>query len=149
MHFLQNVVAVFFVNSKSSWIFRSWGAFTLKSQCPELLQGTHPAKAFRFWLYFLNSRAKMEDQPLTRLREWNWQLCIQLLFTWFPILSRYSLPFGLLVVFVIRFCLSIQRAFVCLHFLIYWSVRKRIDRCSCSRQEDFIPQSSQLDRRKM
>ena len=31
----------------------------------KLLQGTRPAKAFRFWLYFLNSRAKMEDWQLT------------------------------------------------------------------------------------
>ena len=91
--------------------------FTLKSQsstyCRELIRRKPSSFAV-----FLNSRAKMVDWPLTRLCEWNWRLCMRTVlvlrthncqiltgetFTWFLILSKYSLPFGLLDFFVFVF----------------------------------------------
>ena len=124
MHFVQNVVAFFVANSKSSWIFRV--PFTLKSQYP-VTAGNLSVKSFKFCCIFL-----------IHVRKWkigHWQdfvnetggfACILLLcihvtvkfwqeqtFAWFPI-SKYSLPFGSLVTFVwIHFCFFVFVCAVC------------------------------------
>ena len=127
MYFMQHVVAVSVANSKSSWIFRSWSAIydEIPMSCYCCISLIHERKwRIGHWQDFVNETASFVCVLLlyvcVTVKFWQEQT-----FTWFPILSKYSLPFGLLIAFVIRFCFLVFALIIVLEFchLLYPSVQ--------------------------
>ena len=140
----------------------------ISSYCRELV-----GEILQVLLYFLNSCAKMENWPLTRLCEWNWRLCMhsvvvhtrncQILtganicmvsylkiFTSIRLTRHFCMDSFLLFCFCLCCLLSFNLSFLQEHLLVYIfltcrSITFRTDYRRGPRYEDSGPHSSQSD----